>query len=463
MGKIFRGRYSAGTGRRLAAVYCLSLSSFLAGAWPTAGWSAGFGEAELARQTFAPVAIPGIEEAAGRAAEAAANLARPLLAALVHEGKRLAVPAEYPTIQAALDAADRGDQVVVAPGVYYEQLYLRDGVKLVSASGADGDEPVPVEGAAYLKLPRRALRTVIDGSREEVSSAGMLNFSTSAGRETMVDGFTIQNLPARNHHLPGHAHTVNLRGASPVITNCNVRHNGSTGIGSHVVFRDQDLPFAERDFRRANIQTEAAALIYHNVVGNNLGRGIGANEFSSPLILGNELFANDDVELGDDPGPGIGAKHGANPTIAGNIIHHHPRGGIRIKVGDEQGRVGIDQAPQGEIRANLIYGNGLIKPAITLSGAGSRARPTRIAGNYLYDAGVLAIALEQGAVAIIEDNLIAGGDAGMALADSTVLKLNRNTITRISTTGVRVSGQTEIGEMAGNTFFAVDGQALAKE
>ena len=53
---------------------------------------------------------------------------------------------------------------MVKPGTYFELLDLKEGVKLVSDSANGGDEAVSVKGAR-LKLPRRALRTILDGSK----------------------------------------------------------------------------------------------------------------------------------------------------------------------------------------------------------------------------------------------------------------------------------------------------------
>jgi len=45
------------------------------------------------------------------------------------------VPADYATIQAALDAADSSDTVLVQPGTYPENIFWPDvnGIKLISA------------------------------------------------------------------------------------------------------------------------------------------------------------------------------------------------------------------------------------------------------------------------------------------------------------------------------------------
>lgn len=196
-------------------------------------------------------------------------------------GKRLFVPGQYKTIQSAINAATAGDSVVVMEGIYYEQLVMKDGVKLISDASNDGDVLVPVD-QAILQLPRRTLRTIIDGSKASPSHHGMFDFTEGLGSTTIIDGFTIQNLPKQNHHDPGHAHAINMRGASAVVMNCLIRKNGSTGIGNHVFFKDQKQPISTRDFRWQNIRTRSSAVLYHNIISDNFGLGIGCNHFSTP-------------------------------------------------------------------------------------------------------------------------------------------------------------------------------------
>ena len=79
------------------------------------------------------------------------------------------VPADYPTIQAAIDSAMPGDRVLVAPGTYHEQINLRG--KDIRLIGVGGASQTVIDGDAN--------RTVILGSGEP------------AGCE--VAGFTIRN------------------------------------------------------------------------------------------------------------------------------------------------------------------------------------------------------------------------------------------------------------------------------
>jgi hypothetical protein len=272
-----------------------------------------------------------------------------------------------------------------------------------------------------------------------------------------VDGFTIQNLPKQDHHQPGHAHAVNLRGASPIIMNCLIRRNGSTGIGSHVIYKDQATPMARRDFRRANIQHEAKAVIFHNVVHNNFGLGIGCNHFSAPLILGNEVFGNDDSELGE-MSPGLGCKHGAAPLIFGNIVHGNSGGGILCKVGEPQGAHGIDGPTHPEIRANVIYNNGKDRPGIATDGGGSADQPVRIVGNSVIGSGITGIALTGNAVGIVADNRVCDTAApGIAINHATVLKLERNEVTGSKAVGFAIVAGSTVWEMTDNAADANTG------
>ena len=63
------------------------------------------------------------------------------------------VPADYSAIQAALNAAQSGDTVLVQPGTYYENVILPDvnGIKLISAGDTsntiiDGSTPYVLSG-----------------------------------------------------------------------------------------------------------------------------------------------------------------------------------------------------------------------------------------------------------------------------------------------------------------------------
>ncbi|MDA7528017.1 DUF1565 domain-containing protein [bacterium] len=142
------------------------------------------------------------------------------------------VPKDHSKIQAAIDAAQDGDVILVAAGTYHERIDLKSGITVKSA----GDD---APGKLGLK---RAEATIIDGGGEG-SKAGV----TMAERSTL-DGLTITNIGVYddekwNHHHKSHgneqshAHIgepgvagVSIEGVNCTVTNNIVHHIGYTGI-----------------------------------------------------------------------------------------------------------------------------------------------------------------------------------------------------------------------------------------
>ena len=60
---------------------------------------------------------------------------------------------------------------------------------------------------------------------------------------------------------------------------------------------------------------------------------------------------------------------------------------------------------------NIVYHNGQTKPQIGCDGGGSDSTPVCLVGNFVYDAGAVGIGIKDGAVAIIEKNLVSGSEA----------------------------------------------------
>jgi len=85
------------------------------------------------------------------------------------------VPADYPTIQAAIDAAISGDEIVVSPDVYYETVYF--GNKNIILRSTDPTDPSVVAS------------TVIDGEW----NGPVVTFGGNESADCVLSGFTITN------------------------------------------------------------------------------------------------------------------------------------------------------------------------------------------------------------------------------------------------------------------------------
>ncbi|MHC4535065.1 MAG: hypothetical protein ACYS6K_14045, partial [Planctomycetota bacterium] len=105
------------------------------------------------------------------------------------------------SIQAAIEAADPGDEIEVAPGTYYERInFLGKAIRLYSSGGPD------VTNATGLW-------------------ASVVTCTTSEGPGTILEGFTITG---GNADYGGGMYNDN---ASPTVTNCTFSGNYAGYLG----------------------------------------------------------------------------------------------------------------------------------------------------------------------------------------------------------------------------------------
>jgi pectin methylesterase-like acyl-CoA thioesterase len=90
------------------------------------------------------------------------------------------VPADFATIQAAINASANGDTVLVAPGTYYENLNLRGKRIMLTSNYLLEADPTSILG------------TIINGSTpSNPDTASCLIIASGEDSTTIVQGFTL--------------------------------------------------------------------------------------------------------------------------------------------------------------------------------------------------------------------------------------------------------------------------------
>ena len=114
------------------------------------------------------------------------------------------VPADYTTIQAAVNAASDGDEIVVAPGVY----------------NGSSNSVVSISKSIVLRSSGGHTVTIIDG---EEARRGI--WCNGVGDSTRIEGFTIRNGRAAD----GRGGAIYCRNSSPNISSCKMEFNRAMG------------------------------------------------------------------------------------------------------------------------------------------------------------------------------------------------------------------------------------------
>ncbi len=134
----------------------------------------------------------------------------------VYVGGIIAVPADFSTIQEAIDQARDGDKIVVAPGVYTENINFNGkAIKLCSSDPNDWDV---------------VKSTVIDGNY----TGSCVVFSNGEGNDSVLQGFTLTNGTGTYINYASGPRQFNGQAgggiycwnSSPTIRRCNITFNG---------------------------------------------------------------------------------------------------------------------------------------------------------------------------------------------------------------------------------------------
>ena len=169
----------------------------------------------------------------------------------------LNVPADYSTIQAAIDASVNGDIILVQPGTYVENLNFGGKNILLKSSGATE-------------------ATVLDGS----GVLSVITFNSGEDTTAVIDGFTIKN---GGGNTGGGVLIIN---SSPTIQNSIITENTSAvgggfyiGTGSPII-RDNVISantatFTDQNASGIYITSGGSPRIINNIIENNISHGIG--------------------------------------------------------------------------------------------------------------------------------------------------------------------------------------------
>jgi parallel beta-helix repeat protein len=251
------------------------------------------------------------------------------LTALAHAQTVIRVPADQPSIQAGIDAAQIGDTVLVAPGTYFEMIDFKGKAITVTSSAGPAS-------------------TIIDGSHLRDF---IVKFVHTEKRDSVINGFTITNSCADSWPVDSFsecggilvgATNINLGlAADPTIVNNRIHHNHGFGIRAL---------FAGGLIKGNTVSYTTTQFDPRYDFGCDYNDGTGIAIYGGTRGIFAEITGNI-VEHNTGPADGGGVYiTGPVTTISNNVVRYNQAecygGGIYIDAG---GRVPIVQ--------NLVYGN----------------------------------------------------------------------------------------------------------
>lgn len=260
----------------------------------------------------------------------------------------------FRTVQAAIDAADSGDKIMVAAGEYQQNLRIQT-------------KALVLEGGYAANWSRD-----ITNNTTTLASPGGNAVINLIETDSTIDGFTITGGTGSTEELPYSTHGGGI-----------YSRDGSPTISNNII--------AENDIRKMDPPSET-----------NYGGGIYVSNAPNATILNNTIRGNFAGR-----GSGIAAVGGKNLLIQGNIVEDN------VSVGDHGGGmfIGVEDAV---ITQNVIRGNEVGRDLGYGWGGGliffNRGNSAEISFNVVYENFAAAYGagefIDEGATANIHHELV---------------------------------------------------------
>ena len=263
-----------------------------------------------------------------------------LLAPVVAAARTLRVPADYPSIQYAINVGTAGDTVLVSPGVYNESVnFAGKNLYLASVAGPAATRIEPTSGLAAVYFSNgETSNAVISGFTltNAVAGISIANSSPTIGSNVIVNcanGITVSSgSPViENNRITGcyYGNAVYLSGVGGAAIRSNLIQSNyaggifMSGVSGSIVIANNRIQGNQRDaiagsYYYFNSSSFYSANIIQNVIADNSGYGVAfwINQGSrGPLMVNNTLVNN---AYGITLGGYVGAVEVINNLVFGS-------------------------------------------------------------------------------------------------------------------------------------------------